>query len=400
MKGLYFEGTVPRVLAYLIASRFSRYAGISPFSPTTYGEVPEPEIPGDNWLKIKNESCGLCGTDMHFMFFDLNTKSFSAATPGIKRKFLGHELLGRVMETGNNISDMKRGDRVTMRIDWPSCFQMEIDPPCPQCRKGSYMLCENLGKKEMPVRDMGGGFSPYMIMHKTQPYRIPDSFTDEEALLLEPTACAVHGVHKHIPEKGDRVLVIGCGTIGLLTIAVARALQPGAEIVALDRLPHQLAMALKMGAHGTVSAGKETYRDLARLTGAKYHSGPFGNEIMLGGFDVIYDCVGSNDTLQNALRWVRGNGHVVLIGINFNPGSIDYSPVWNQEIRLTGINCHAGETGSLTSFDIAADLIRKKKIRLDGMITHRFPMANYREAARAFMDKGKSRAIKIVLNHT
>ncbi len=399
MKALYFEGSVPKVALYMLASKFYRNAGISPFSPATYGEVPEPELPGENWLKIKNKACGLCGTDMHFMFFDMDTKSFSAATPGIERKFLGHELVGIVTETGSGVDNVAVGDRVVMRIDWPSCNQLEMEPKCPQCSEGNYMLCENLGKKSLPIRDIGGGFSPYMVMHKTQPYRVPDSISDDEALMLEPLACAVHGVYKRIPVKGEKVLVIGCGTIGLLTIAAARALAPEAEIVAVDFLPHQLEMAKKMGADRVIGSGKDIYRDLATQTEAAYHRGHFGNEILLGGFDIVYDCVGNDKTITDAFRFVKGKGDVVIIGINFNPGKIDYSPVWNQEIRLTGMNCHADETDSQNSFDIALDLVLKKKIDLSKMISHRFPMGEYKKAVRLFLNKGKEKAIKIVLEH-
>ncbi len=399
MKALYFEGSVPRVALYMAASKFYRYAGITPFSPVTWGEVPEPEIPGDNWLKIKNRACGLCGTDMHFMFFNIDTKSFSAATPGIERKFIGHELLGTVTETGKNVTGFSPGDRVTMRIDWPSCYQLEIDPPCPRCAAGNYMLCQNPGKKSLPLQDTGGGFSPYMVMHKTQPFKIPDSVSDDEALLLEPLACAVHGLYKRIPAPGEKVLVTGCGTIGLMTIAAARALSPEADITAVDFLPHQLEMAKKMGASRVIRAGKDIYRELAPVTGAAYHRGHFGNEILLGGFDIVYDCVGSDRTITDAFRFVKGKGDVVIIGINFNPGKIDYSPIWNQEIRVTGMNCHANETSSQNSFDIALDLICRKKVDLSGIITHRFPMKDYKKAARLFLNKGKEKAIKIVLEH-
>ena len=399
MKALYFEGSVPKVALYLAASKFYRYAGTSIFSPATYGEVPEPELPGENWLKVKNHACGLCGTDMHFMFFNIDTKSFSAATPGIERKFLGHELIATVTQTGTGVKKFKKGDRVVMRIDWPSCNQLEIEPKCPQCKKGNYMLCENLGKKKLPLRDIGGGFSPYMVMHKSQPFKIPDSVSDDEALMLEPLACAVHGVYKRLPKAGEKILVTGCGTIGLLTIAVARALAPRAEIVALDFLTHQLEKAKKMGADTVIRADKNLFQKLSQKTGAAFHRGPFGNEILLGGFDIVYDCVGSDQTISNALRLAKGKGDVVIIGINFNPGKIDYSPIWNQEIRVTGMNCHAGEEKGKNSFDIALELIMKKKIDLSGMITHRFPMKDYKKAARLFLNKGKEEAIKIVMEH-
>ena len=90
---------------------------------------------------------------------------------------------------------------------------------------------------------------------------------------------------------------------------------------------------------------------------------------------------------------------MVIIGINFSPGKIDYSPIWNQEICVTGMNCHADEEKGKNSFDIALELIMKKKVNLSGMITHRFKMKDYKKAARLFLNKGKEKAIKIVMKH-
>jgi len=399
MKTLYFENKLGNIVALKIASSFTKSAAFAPFSPFKYSEVEQPEIPNPRWLKVKNRACGLCGSDIHFIFMDMNTKCFPAATPGISRKYLGHEMVGEVVELGAEVKGFKIGDRVSLRLDWPSCFQMEIDPSCQQCAAGNYMLCENLGKKQMPTVDTGGGFSPYMIMHRSQPYKVPDFLNDDEAVLLEPTAVAVHGVMKHTPNKGDKVLVIGGGTIGLLTIAVAKVMQPEAEIYCLARYPFQANMATKFGTKGIVFDNENAYEQIARITEAKYFEGYFKNRILLGGFDIIYDTVGNDTTMRDALRWVRGKGTVVILGINFQPGKIDYTPIWHQEIKVTGINCHATEYERKSSFDIAAELLGDKKVNIEGMITHRFPLERYREAIEAFLSKGKSRAIKIVIEH-
>ena len=399
MKALYFDNSLARIVAVQAASMIYRYAALLPFSPTHYAEVPEPQIPNPRWLKVHNIACGLCGSDIHFMFMEIDPKSFPAATPGIARKYLGHELVGEVVETGAEVESFMKGDRVCLRIDWPSCYQMEIDPMCPQCKKGDYMLCQNLGARKLPLVDVGGGFSPFMVMHRTQPYKVPHELSNDEALLLEPMACAVHGVKKHPPEKNDRVLVFGCGTIGLLTIAAAKAVQQDSEVVALARYPFQAKMARALGADEVIIGEKNTYRRVADLTGAKYFEGYFGNRILLGGFDVIYDSVGNDESIQDSLRWVKSRGAVVIVGINLKPGKIDYTPIWHQELKVTGINCHAIEEGAQSSFDIAAGLLMKIRLPVDELITHRFPMSNWREAIKTFLSKGKEGAIKIALEH-
>ncbi|HDP26326.1 MAG TPA: hypothetical protein ENN34_12920 [Deltaproteobacteria bacterium] len=347
MKALYFDNSLVKIVMLQTASLLYRKAALTPISPTRYAEVPEPEIPNSRWLKVKNRACGLCGTDIHFIFMEMDPKSFPAATPGISRKYLRHELIGEVMETGDEVTHVTRGDRVCLRIDWPSCYQMEIEPMCPQCQRGEYMMCQNLGARDLPLVDVGGGFSPYMVMHRTQPFKVPTELSDDEAVLIEPLACAVHGVRKHAPEKGDRILVLGCGTIGLLTIAVAKAMQKDSEVTALARYPFQAEIARSMGADGVIVEEKNPYKRMAERTGATYFEGYFGNRILLGGFDIIYDSIGNDSSINHSLRWVRSRGCVVIIGINFKPGKIDYSPIWHQEIEVTGINCHSLDEGGV-----------------------------------------------------
>jgi len=399
MKALYFDNSLPRIVMVQTASLLYRHAALMSFSPTRYTEVPEPEIPNPRWLKVRNKACGICGSDIHFMFMEMDPKSFPAATPGIARKYLGHELVAEVMEVGDDAGGFQKGDRVCLRIDWPSCFQMEIDPMCPQCARGEYMLCQNLGARKLPLIDVGGGFSPRMVMHRTQPFKIPDGISNDEALLLEPLACAVHAVRKQLPGAKDRVLVVGCGTIGLLTVAVIKAMVKDAEVIALARYPVQAEMARTFGADEVITGEKHPYRRIAELTGAKYFEGYFGNKILLGGFDVIYDTIGNDDSITQALRWARSSGTVVIVGINFKPGKIDYSPLWHQELKVTGINCHALEDGADSSFDIAARMIAEGRLPVGLLITHRFPMERWRDAVKTFLAKGSEGAIKIVLEH-
>ncbi len=397
MKALYFENKLWKVAALKVAERFNRYAAFGPLSPLRYADIPEPQLPNARWIKVRNRACGLCGTDIHFMFMEIAPSSYNAALPGIARKFLGHELVGEVVETGSDVDNVAVGDRVAMRIDWPSCSQMEIAPPCAACAAGQYMLCENLGRGALAIENAGGGFSPFMVMHRTQPYRIPDVLSDDQALLIEPMACAAHGVLKARPTAGQRVLVIGGGTLGLLTVAASRAIAPEAPVWCLTRYGFQTEVARKLGAE-IIEDGARVYERVAHASDARHVRGLMGNEIILGGFDVVYDSVGSDSSLHNALRWTKGGGRVVLIGINFNPGRIDYSPIWAREVTVTGINCHATESDGRHSFDIAAELLQRRCIDPADIITHRFPVSRFRDAVKAFHNKRESKAIKIVLD--
>jgi threonine dehydrogenase-like Zn-dependent dehydrogenase len=399
MKALFLENDLRRVLLLKAFRPFLRSAPVGRFFPVQHAEVPEPDLPGRRWLKVRVKSCGLCGSDVHFLHLDMDPKCFPAAIPGLTRKYLGHELVGEVTETGSEVENFLPGDRVALRIDWPSCYQLEIDPPCDQCRAGNYMLCENLGKKEISVIDTGGGFSPWMVMHRSQPYKIPDSLDDHRALLLEPMASAVHGVMKRPPVDGDNILVIGGGTIGLLCVLAVKTMSPASKVTCLARYPFQAEAATMLGADHVIPETDGVFERVARLSGGTRHQGYFGNEIVLGGFDTVYDSVGSNGSIHDGLRWVRGGGDFVLLGINFKPGKIDYSPIWCQEIRVTGINCHADESRGGNSFDMAARLLSETPFPVEKLITHRFPMPEFRTAVKTFMDKKQSGAVKIVLDH-
>jgi len=399
MKSLFFENSPARFVAMKAASLLSKNAALGPLSTLRYADVPEPALPNPRWLKLRNHACGLCGTDLHFMYMELDPRCFPAASPGIAAKHLGHELVGEVFQLGDEVGGgLQLGDRVAMRIDWPSCFQMELDPPCAQCAAGNYMLCENLGRTEPAVLHTGGGFSPYMVMHRTQPFRIPDELGDDAALLIEPMASAVHGVLKAPPEAGQTVLVLGAGTIGLLTVAAIRSLSPETLVHCLSRYPFQSEVVRALGAE-VLDEGDGLYERIAERTGARKAKGQFGNQILLGGFDTIYDTVGSDHSLHHALRWIRGGGKLVMIGINFKPGKIDYTPIWAQEIEVVGINCHATEEGGETSFGVAARLLLQGCVEPGAVITHRFPVAKWKDAVKTFIDKKRTGAIKIVLEH-
>jgi 2-desacetyl-2-hydroxyethyl bacteriochlorophyllide A dehydrogenase len=399
VKALYVDFDMRRVVALAIAKTVSRRLAFAPFAPLRFREVPEPAIPGPRWIKVRNVRCGLCASDVHFAFMDIDVGSFPAAAPGVPRKYLGHELVGEVLEAGSEAQNVVVGDRVALRIDWPSCFQQDLDPACRQCAAGSYMLCENIGLLPAPVVDTGGGFSPYMVMHRSQVFRIPPGLTDDEAVLLEPTAVAVHTVMKLPPRPGQKVLVIGAGTIGLLTLAVAKAGEPACEVCCVARYPFQAEQARRMGADRVLPENDGVYRRAAEATGARYIEGAFGNQILLGGFDLVYDTVGSDRSLRDALRLARAGGTVVLAGINFQPGRLDYSPIWNQEVNLVGINSHATEQTGENSFEIAARLLSSRAVRVEGMVTHRFALGEYRRAIDALCAKSRSRAVKIVIEH-
>jgi len=157
-------------------------------------------------------------------------------------------------------------------------------------------------------------------------------------------------------------------------------------------------MARKLGADAVI-VQEDFYIATARITSAKLYTGKFKNRMILGGFDVVYDCVGSEKTVKDSLRWTRAGGTVVLAGVSLKPMQVDLTPIWYQEVGLIGLYAHGMEEWNgvkQSTYDLAIGLLLEKKILIDGLITHRFPLEQWRTAVRTAKDKS-SGAIKVVL---
>jgi len=203
-------------------------------------------------------------------------------------------------------------------------------------------------------------------------------------------------------QAGDRVMVIGCGTIGLMTLQCIRAVQPDCEITALAQFDYQADMARKLGASNIIMLGSDAYSEVARLTGGRVYRGRLGNRIVMGGFDIVYDCVGKPQTLGHALRWARAGGAVVLVGVNLAPMQVDLTPVWYSEVELVGIMAHGGEDWQgerVSTFDLVVRLLKEGKLNFEGFITHRFPLSEYRKAFMTAMDQRGSQPFKVIFDH-
>jgi len=402
MLSVYVDVIPWKVALTQILSRFHKGARWWPLSPLRMNDLPEPELPGPEWVKVRVHSCGVCGSDMHLLSLDFNPRISITAIPGLERIFLGHEIYGEVVELGENVSDLKKGDKTSFLGFFPNCKGMGLEP-CKPCTEGNYTLCLTPDKGALPS-NRGGGFSEYMVAHRSQWVKLPEEFTEDQALMTEPVAVAVHAVfkHPHPPNPNDRILVIGAGTLGLNIVQVIKAIEPRASVTSLARYPAQAEMARTLGADDVIMGG-DTYTTVAEKTGGSLFKGIMGSRMILGGYDVVHDTVGSETTFQDALLWTKGQGAVILSGVQLNPAKIDLAPIWHQEILVTGINCHGQEHfggPSKTSFDWAIELIREEKVQTAPFISHRVPLKDIRRAAEIMTQKGKEPTFKVVLQVT
>jgi threonine dehydrogenase-like Zn-dependent dehydrogenase len=258
-----------------------------------------------------------------------------AALPGLARFYLGHEVVSDVVETGPEVTTVQVGDRVIMdtRHTGPTCSSQEISPPCRHCDQGYYARCENQSNGAGPM-GIGGGWGDGYTAHESEVWRIPADLADDQATLVEPASVAFRAVLRKRPESGERVLVIGCGITGLLTVCIARIVAPQAHITAMARYPQQVEMAGRLGADEVLTGG-DAYEQVARITDGQLYAGSLGNKMLLGGYDVVYDIVGSGQTIKDSLRWARAGGTVV-VGIAPRLLKTDLGPVWHQEVTLAG----------------------------------------------------------------
>ena len=395
MKSIYFDVSIPKILATKILSRVSAAVYFSPVSPVRYGEIPDRELPGPNWVKVKSVLASICGADLSLFFVQASPSISIAALPGVPRVFMGHELVGRVMEVGDGVSDLKAEDRVTLQKYLPCCSMKEIEPPCPPCQEGNYTLCENFSEPPK-FENLGAGFGDYFIAHRSQLVKVPDDISDDDAVLIEPVAVSLHAVLKRPPKDGEKVLVIGAGTIGLNVIQCAKAVNRECVIYLLEKIDFKKELGLKIGADYLILG--DAYEAVTEATGGRIYRGPLRNTNILGGFDLIYDCVGYSRTIHDSLRWLRAGGDYIMVGNQLSPVSFDQTPIWQQELSIIGVNAHGTETYNgerISSFDLATRMIQDGRVNLDGFITHRFPLHEYKEACKLFRQKTEP-VIKVV----
>lgn len=390
-----------RALITRLLGRFWRGAYYTSFAPLQVQNLPRQTLPASNWVRVRNHLAGICGSDLHLIYIDGDFRIAPAALPGHSRSYPGHEVVGEVIEVGDDVEELHVGDRVVLQSG-PSCLSTGVQPLCRSCAIGNYSLCE-CGNLPGPT-PIGGGWSEEMLLHEQQLFRIPRGISDEQAVLLEPSAVAVHAVLRHLPRPGDHVLVIGAGTIGLLTLQVLRALAPQTRVSVMARHAFQVEQATRLGA-SYILYPQDTYETVKLTTGAQLYRGMFGNKMLLGGYDAIYDTIGSKRTLHDALRWTRARGTIVVIGVDLHLMHIDLTPVWYQEINLIGSVAHGMETWPTgthercSTFAIAAELIETGQIHPEKLITHRFALNNYQHALATATGKSQSRAIKVVFDY-
>lgn len=398
MRTIYVERSIPKMLVVRALHRVWPAIVWSPLSPVRVADVPNPPLPGPRGVRVRNRVCGICASDLSLLNVQVDPAIGPAALPGNRLFYLGHEVVSDLVEVGPQATGLSPGQRVVMdeRLTGSSCRTLGIEPPCRFCALDQPNLCEHLGG----VIGVGGGFSDGYTADAQDVYPVPDDLTDDQAAMIEPMSIAVHAVLRRPPSEGDHALVVGAGIIGLFTLQAARAFAPEAHLTALARYPHQAQAARQCGANEVITGGS-LYEQMAAITGGQAYRAPFNRGMLMGGFEVIYDCVGTGTSLTDSLRWARAGGTVVMVGIDMSVIRVDLNPIWYSEVNLIGSRTHgSSEFAGKKQHDYAwvIDLQRRHAMRVDGLITHRFSLGQYKQAIRTWQRKGKNGVIKIVFD--
>jgi threonine dehydrogenase-like Zn-dependent dehydrogenase len=250
--------------------------------------------------------------------------------------------------------------------------------PCESCAVGATNRCSRItvghlspGLQTGFCKDTGGGWGQQLAAHRSQLHVVPEGYSDEQALLVEPVACAVHTALRAGVRPGDRVLVSGAGSVGLFATLALRELTPAGEIIVVAKHGHQRELALELGATEVVAPG-EVLRRVRRSTGAFQLKPEFSSPYLLGGVDVAVDAVGSKQSLETALHATRAGGRVVMSGM---PAPADLSAAWFRELEVVGTYASNGD-----AFPQALELVGHDAVGRIAKSVASYPLHRWREA--------------------
>ncbi|WP_410577710.1 zinc-dependent alcohol dehydrogenase family protein [Amycolatopsis sp. lyj-108] len=314
------------------------------------GEVPDPK-PRDRQVVVKVGACGICGTDLHIADGHFPPTPYPIVP--------GHEFAGEIVELGADVpGGWKIGDRVA--VD-PSLFCGHCKP----CRSGRGNLCENWNATGDTVN---GAFAEYVAVPAANCYRMPDTMTWEQGALVEPVSCAVHGVRRIGVEAGERFLVVGAGTMGLIMQQLLQ--RAGAHVTVVDRNTDRLGRAKDLGA--VAVAG-----DVKDLDDEK--------------FDAAADCTGAAPAIEAAFDSLQRGGRLLVFGVAPAEARVALSPfrIYNDEITVVG------SMAVMNSYGAALDLVADGAIDTAALLTDTLPLEQYPDAL-ALMRSGAGLKVQVI----
>ena len=324
----------------------------------SYRDTAEPKINPDEAL-IRVQACGLCGTDLH-----VHEGEFGPRFPLIP----GHEFTGELVEVGSEVSGLKTGQRVVANSNLAcgSCFY---------CRRGDFLLCENLTCYGI---NRNGGFAEYVKIKADRLFVI-DHLSPREAVMVEPTACALHGTEVLDAKPGSDVLLFGAGPTGQVLAQLVK-LNGAARLVVAAPPGPKLDLAARLGADEVVPVERhdpEVHRRRLEALSPK-------------GFDYVIEATGAAAVCQEALRFVRRRGTLLVYGVYPENDSVRFNPfdLFRGEISIKG------SFAQIDSFPRAIAYLESGRVKVNEIVTQEIPLPEYQQALDiAWARKGVKTAV-------
>jgi threonine dehydrogenase-like Zn-dependent dehydrogenase len=366
-----------------------------PLAPLRLVNLKDPEPIGDGWARLRPRLAGICGSDLA----TVSGQSSFYFSPLVSLPFVpGHEVVGDLVD---DCGDIPAKTRVVVEPVL-SCEARGVEL-CESCAAGLTGRCDRVtvghvkpGLQTGYCADTGGGWSRLMLIHRSQVHAVPDSVSDTRAVLVEPLACSIHAALRARVEPNASVLVVGAGTVGILTLLALKELTPAGRVTVVAKHAKQRELAEGFGA-GEVVAPDEAVRSLRRSSRALKLKPERGESFLLGGVDVAIDCVGSRGSLDLALRTTKAGGRVVMAGIPV--GGADLTPVWFRELELVGAYTGGIETlngDRRPTFDLAMDLAADSPI--ETVVGAVYPLKSWRDAIDHALSAGRLGTFKVAFD--
>lgn len=324
---------------------------------------------GPKDVKIRMKAVGICGSDVHY-YQHMRLADFVVREPMV----IGHECAGIVEEVGSEVNHLVVGDRVALEPG-VSCAR------CTLCKEGRYNLCEDM--KFFATPPIHGSLANFVVHPADLCFKLPENVSLEEGAMCEPLSVGVHACRRAGAGPHTKVLVLGCGPIGLVTLMAAKAFG-SPRVVVVDVDENRLKMATELGAHAVVCVStkmqdvEEEVKEIQRKMGAD--------------IDVAFDCAGLEKTMTTALKATKAGGQVCLVGMGHIEMRIPLTAAAAREVDILGVFRYRN------TYQLCVDLISSGRIDVKPLITHRYGFSQ-EDVVDAFHTSAKGgSAIKVMFN--
>jgi len=369
-------------------------------------EIPEPALAGPQWVRVRTIMSAISDMDEGLVLFhDMSPFGAFLSFPFVP----GSENVGIVTDMGKDVDGIDLGQRVVVN-PMLSCSPRGIHPLCPSCARGEPSNCLNFAKGDVgpgtmigACQDTGGGWSDAFIAHKSQIRPIPDDMDTDHALLVPELTRAIKAVLRYPPAPGDRVIVLGAGSLGLSTLLAIKMLGHDPRILVVAELAFEAELAKQFfGAEVVLKHGPGTpYEDVADFVQGVVRYPKLGRVTLEGGADVVYETTGLTENVEDAMRFTGEGKRLALVGIR-QATELDAAPLWCKGIKVSAVGFsgrqfHDGEMKE--TFDIAMSLVQGVPMPLEEFITHRFKMEEWRQAFNLLANRATGKAVKAIFQH-